>query len=178
MRIPDCPQLSFRQFEPSDAEFLMRLMNDAAFIEHIGDRGLRQVEDARNYIRSAIRPAYRRENYGFWVISDRASGAALGMAGLAKRDNLDLPDLGYALLPEARGQGHAMAASRAVLAYGFGSLDLPRVLAITSPGNEASNSLLARLGFEIAVQDYRLPNAPGRPQLLHCLERERWERAA
>ncbi len=178
MKIPDCPQLSFRQFELSDAEFLMRLMNDAAFIAHIGDRGLRQVEDARNYIRSAIRPAYRRGNYGFWVISDKANGAALGMAGLAKRDNLDLPDLGYALLPEARGQGHAMAASRAVLAYGFAALALPRVLAITSPGNEASNSLLARLGFEVAVQDYRLPNAPGRPQLLHCLERERWERAA
>ena len=178
MMLPDCPQLSFRKFELSDADFLMRLMNDDAFIEHIGDRGVKRIEDARNYIRSAIRPAYRRDNYGFWVISDKPGGEALGMAGLAKRDNLDLPDLGYALLPEARGQGHAMAASRAVLAYGFGALALPRILAITSPGNGASNGLLARLGFDVAVQDYRLPNAPGRPQLLHCLERERWEREA
>lgn len=177
MKIPDCPQLSFRPFELSDAEFLMRLMNDAAFIEHIGDRGLRQVEDARNYIRSAIRPVYRRGNFGFWVISERASGAALGMAGLAKRDNLDLPDLGYALLPEARGQGYAVAASRAVLLHGFEALDLPRILAITSPQNGASNSLLARLGFEVAVQDYRLPNAPQRPQLLHCLDRDRWRQS-
>lgn len=112
MMLPDCPQLSFRKFELSDADFLMRLMNDDAFIEHIGDRGVKRIEDARNYIRSAIRPAYRRGNYGFWVISDKPGGEALGMAGLAKRDNLDLPDLGYALLPEARGQGHAMAASR------------------------------------------------------------------
>jgi RimJ/RimL family protein N-acetyltransferase len=177
MKLPDCQRLSFRQFELSDAGFLMRLMNDPAFVEHIGDRGLRQVEDARNYIRSAIRPVYRRGNYGFWVISDRASGVALGMAGLAKRDNLDLPDLGYALLPEARGQGHAMAASRAVLEHGFDALGLPRVLAITSPANEASNSLLARLGFEVAVQDYRLPNAPQKPQLLHRLEIERWRQA-
>lgn len=177
MKLPDCQRLSFRQFELSDAGFLMRLMNDAAFIEHIGDRGVKRIEDARNYIRSAIRPAYRRGHYGFWVISDKSGGALLGMAGLALRDNLDLPDLGYALLPEARGQGHAMAASRAVLEHGFEALGLPRVLAITSPANEASNSLLARLGFEVAVQDYRLPNAPDRPQLLHCLERDRWRQA-
>ena len=60
--------------------------------------------------------------------------------------------LGYDLLPEFWRQGYASEAVRAIISVGFsGALacgELHRIQADTVPGNDASESLLRRLGFK------------------------------
>lgn len=71
----------------------------------------------------------------------------MGICGLFKRENLEEPDLGYALLPDWRGRGYTTEAARAVLDEARNSLELECVNAIVSPGNAASIHLLQKLGM-------------------------------
>jgi RimJ/RimL family protein N-acetyltransferase len=71
----------------------------------------------------------------------------IGMCGVLKRDTLDAPDIGYALLPEYEGQGYGTEIAGATLQYAFKTLGLKRILAITLADNERSVKLLNKIGF-------------------------------
>lgn len=71
----------------------------------------------------------------------------MGICGLLKRDTLPDADVGFAFLPRFWRQGYALESATAVLARGRDAHGLSRVLAVTSPENEASIALLGRLGF-------------------------------
>lgn len=73
----------------------------------------------------------------------------MGLCGLIKRDSLEDVDIGYAFLPQFRGQGYAREAAAAVLQYGKERFDFKRLAAITSPDNHDSYSLLENLGFKL-----------------------------
>jgi RimJ/RimL family protein N-acetyltransferase len=90
---------------------------------------------------------YARHGMGLMLVALREGGVPVGICGLLRRDGLDDPDLGFAFLPEHRGQGYAAEAAAATLAWGRGALGLGRVLAITSLDNDASGRLLEKLGF-------------------------------
>jgi RimJ/RimL family protein N-acetyltransferase len=70
------------------------------------------------------------------------------MSGLLKRAELPDPDIGFAFLPDFWGRGLAFEAATAVIEHARERLKLTRVLAIVNPDNEASISLLQRLGFK------------------------------
>lgn len=130
-----------------DAALMLAVLNDADFIRFVRDSGVRDLEGARNALRQGPM-AYRQANgLGLCRITETATGRDLGQIGLVSREGLPVPDLGYAFLPPARGQGFAIEAGRAVLAHAREVLRLPRVLAIVRPGHAASKMVLARLGF-------------------------------
>ena len=60
------------------------------------------------------------------------------MCGLIKRDTLPDVDLGFAFLPRHWGNGYALEAAEATMAYARGALGLKRVVAILSQDNERS----------------------------------------
>jgi len=70
------------------------------------------------------------------------------MCGVLKREQLDLPDLGYALLAEHFSQGYALEASLAVLKDAHQVHNLSKVLAVTKPDNISSLKLLEKIGFK------------------------------
>jgi ribosomal-protein-alanine N-acetyltransferase len=43
-------RLILRQFTINDAAFIRQLVNDPTSIQHIGDRGVRSLADAREYL--------------------------------------------------------------------------------------------------------------------------------
>jgi RimJ/RimL family protein N-acetyltransferase len=98
--------------------------------------------------------------HSLYVVELKEGGALIGMCGLIKRDTLDEVDIGYAYLPAGRGQGYAFEAAAAVLAYAP-ALGLERVVAITSPGNVASNGLLRKLGMRFERLTQLVPDGPG-----------------
>ena len=140
-------RLRLRQFADSDAEFVLELLNEPSWLRFIGDRGVRTLDDARSYITNGPKAMYARHGFSLLVVERKTDGAALGMCGLIQRDTLDAPDIGYAFLPRAWGQGYAREAAAAVLAHGHSALALPRILAITDPENTASIRLLEDLGM-------------------------------
>jgi RimJ/RimL family protein N-acetyltransferase len=105
---------------------------------------VRSLEDARAYITRILTAP---EGYGLLVVERAADGERLGMCGLIHRPWLDAPDLAYAFLASASGQGLATEAGRAVMAYARGTLRLDRVMAIVVPANRASIRVLEKLGF-------------------------------
>jgi [ribosomal protein S5]-alanine N-acetyltransferase len=142
----ETPRLRLRRLAATDAPFILELLNDPAFLRYIGDKAVRTEDDARGYIESGPMASYERFGFGLLLVS-LTSGEPIGMCGLLKRDALDDVDLGFALLPGFRAHGYAFEAAAAVLAHAEAAWGLTRVLAITSPDNEASIGLLAKLGF-------------------------------
>lgn len=140
-------RLDLRELGLEDADFMLELLNDAAFMRNIGDRGVRTLDDARQYIAAGSMPSYRQHGFGFWCVIQRKTGARIGICGLAKRDELDDVDIGYAFLPDWRGKGYALEASRRVMEEARQRFGLRRVVAITALDNPASARLLERIGL-------------------------------
>jgi len=141
-------RLKLRRLDQTDAPFLLELLNQPSWIEFIGDRDVRTVAQAHEYLARRIDAQFERYGYGMWGVELRQESRLAGLAGLVKRDFLPEPDLGFALLDQYVGKGLAYEAAAAVLplarAHG-----LTRLLAITTPGNHRSIDLLRRLGFEL-----------------------------
>lgn len=147
MLIIETERLHLRTVSPDDAAFYLELVNDPSWIRFIGDRGIRTLDAARAAILDGPVAMYERLGYSLYLMQRRSDGAALGMCGLIKRDVLPDTDIGYAILPRYWGHGYAYEAAAAVVAHARGPLRLPRLMAITSPGNDASIKLLGKLGM-------------------------------
>jgi ribosomal-protein-alanine N-acetyltransferase len=140
-------RLSLREAEDADAAFILELLNSPGFLENIGDRGVRDLAGAGTFIEDRLRGSYREHGFGMWIADQKADGSPMGIAGLVKREGLDVPDVGYAFLPSAWGQGYAQEAAAAVLAHARGPLGIPKLAAITTPENFASMAVLRKIGF-------------------------------
>jgi RimJ/RimL family protein N-acetyltransferase len=147
MLVLETARLALRRLSSEDAPFMLELLNDPAFLQHIGDRGVRTLEDARRYIENGPMASYERFGFGLYCMELKGTQVPVGICGLLKRETLQDVDVGFALLPRYRAKGYAREAVEGVLAYGRESLGLKRIVAITSPGNAASISLLAKFGF-------------------------------
>lgn len=142
-------RLRLRLVDTGDAAVFLELLNDPAFIEHIGDRGVRSLAAAAKSIEDGPVAMQRARGHSMYLVELPAEGGgavAAGLCGLVKRDTLEDVDLGYAFLPRHRGRGYAVEAARAVVGHAR-RLGIPRLAAITTPGNAASIALLLRLGM-------------------------------
>ena len=156
MNVLETKRLILRRFELEDAGFILELVSDPAWLEHIGDRNVRTLEDARAYLRKGALDMYERVGFGMYVVTLKGSGESIGTCGLIKRESLDDVDIGFAFLTQFRGQGFALESAAATLEHGKGALGLRRIVAIVSPANRRSIRILERIGlkFERAI---RLP---------------------
>ena len=140
-------RLALRRLSLEDADFILELLNEPSFLEHIGDRGVRTVEDALQYIRTGPMASYERFGFGLYLVESRNGREPLGICGLLKRKALKDVDLGFAFLPRFWSRGYAFESASAVLDHARTVLGLERIVAIVSPGNAASVGLLEKLGF-------------------------------
>lgn len=147
MSIIETDRLAIRELTFDDAEFIFSLVNQPAFLQFIGDKGVRTLADARDYIRNVPMASYERYGFGSFCVTLKESGTPIGMSGLIKRDALDRPDIGFAILPDYWRQGFAFEAAQAVVDYARNVHRLDRISGIVNPENEASIGLLTRLGF-------------------------------
>jgi len=146
--ILETERLLIRELDAArDAEFVFELLNTPKFIKYIGDRGVRSVEQARDFIENRYRRSYQDHGFGLYAVDVKADSIQVGICGFVKRDTLPEPDLGFAFLPQFEGRGFGFESADAVLRYGRIDLGITTVLAITSPDNEISGKLLEKLGF-------------------------------
>ncbi len=116
-------------------------------MKNIVDKGVRDLDGAKKYLRDSPMASYERFGFGLWRVGLPENDLPIGMAGLVKRDYLDDIDIGYALLPEYCRAGYAFEAASAIMDYARKSLQASRVLAIVNEDNIASISLLGKLNF-------------------------------
>ena len=140
-------RLLLREFEITDAQFILKLVNDPDWIKYIVDKNIHTEAAARSYIRS-LRESYTAFGFGFYCVEQKKSGRAVGLCGLIKRPYLELVDLGFATLREYRREGYTYEASKAIMNYARENFEMEQLAAITNINNYASRKLLIKLGFK------------------------------
>lgn len=153
-------RLSLRRLTTGDAPFVVALYNEPSFLENIGDRGVRNVDDAQRFLRDGPLAMYARHGFGLWHVARRADGVGIGLCGLLKRDTLPDVDIGYAFFPAFWGQGYALEAVSATLGHAARAFGLRRVVAVVSRGNTGSIRVLEKAGMRFERMHAMESNEP------------------
>jgi RimJ/RimL family protein N-acetyltransferase len=157
LKVVETERLVIRWLTTDDAPFILELVNDPDWLKYIGDKGVRTLDDARNYLVNGPIDMVRRLGFGSFLVEMKETGESMGTCGLIKRDGLADVDIGFAFLPAYRTKGYAFEAASAVLSYGRDAFGMKRVVAIATPDNASSARLLEKLGFRLERM-VRLPN--------------------
>jgi RimJ/RimL family protein N-acetyltransferase len=137
--------MTLREAHEGDLEFLQRITQTPGWLANIGPRGTETRDGALAYLKRSFLTPYREQGCGLWVID--VDGIAVGLSGIVVRAGVEIPDLGYALLPEFEGHGYATIAGQKVLEWARNSGRWTTLDAYTMPHNDASGRVLQRLGF-------------------------------
>lgn len=140
-------RLTLRKPASYDAQWIYELNNDPVWVRFIGNRAVHSVRDARRYIDNTLEH-FDEWGYGLWVMERLDTGKPQGMCGLLNRDIFTCPDLGFALLSDARGKGYAQEGAEAILEWAIEHFDCGYITAMAHRDNNSSRKLLGRLGFE------------------------------
>lgn len=147
-KILETERLVLREFGIDDAEFILNLLNTPGWLKYIGDKNVRSVEDAVDYLEKGPIKSYKENGFGLWLTLLKDNSSPIGMCGLIKRESLDDIDIGFALLPEFSKLGYAYEIAHATLNYANHVLRIDKVVAITDSNNIPSINLLNKLGLQ------------------------------
>ncbi|MCJ8164955.1 GNAT family N-acetyltransferase [Pontibacter sp. E15-1] len=150
-------RLILRPTSYEDAAFIFELLNTPQWLQFIGDRNVRSVEDAKGYIKNKLMSQLGRLGYGNYTVIRKADGAKLGTCGLHDREGLDGIDIGFAFLPQFAGQGYAFEAASKIKSAASDCFGIKQIYAITAKENTASQRLLEKLGL-VYTKLVRLPS--------------------
>jgi len=143
MTIISTQRLNISSFTYDDVPFIIELLNEPDFYRFIGDKNVRTIEQAKQYLTTG--PMKSMEEHGFALMKVATkSGQTIGMCGLLKREEYDYPDIGYAFLKQFYRQGYGFESVKATLEH---FKDIRPLLALTNTDNTASQQLLLKAGF-------------------------------
>ena len=148
MKVLETERLVLRRLSLEDAEFILALLNEPSFLRYIGDKGVRTLDDAREYLRGGPIDSYQRLGFGLYLVELKDGGTPVGICGLLKRESLDDVDVGFAFRPEFWRKGYAFESASAVLAHGRRAFGLKRIVAVTQPDTRGSIRVLEKLGMD------------------------------
>lgn len=147
MIIAETSRLILRVVNLNDAPLMLELMNEPAYLAHIGDKQIRNILDAENYLKSGPLAMQANSGFSLYCCQRKDSGQTIGLSGLIKRAGVEHPEVGFAFLSEQARQGFGFESTSAVIDYAQKQLELPVLQAITNLDNIASIHLLKSLGF-------------------------------
>ena len=147
LNVAETERLRIRWLNAGDSAFILELVNEPSWIQFIGEKGVKTLQDALRYIENGPVAMYKRAGFGLCMVELKEIGEPIGICGLIKREGLKDVDLGFAFLPRFWRKGYAFESASAVMGYGRKVLGLRRIVAILSPDNHRSSKLLEKLGF-------------------------------
>lgn len=127
---------------------VQRMHRDAAVMAHLG--GVRDDAQTAAYLARNLQH-WADYGFGLWILRELASkgGDPVGRAVLRHLlvEGVDEVEVGYAFYPAFWGRGLATEVATACLALGRRELRLSTIVAVTSPGNRASQHVLRKVGL-------------------------------
>jgi RimJ/RimL family protein N-acetyltransferase len=148
MNIIETDRLILRRLSTDDAEFIHDLYNQPSFLQFIGDRGIRTLDDARDFLSKKLIESYERFGFGLYLTLLKENDIPIGICGLVRREALEDVDVGFAFLPQYWSHGYAFESAYAVLAYAKDTLEIKRIAGITTVDNHGSIHVLEKLGLK------------------------------
>ena len=149
MKIVETEKLIVEEANLNDASFFLELVNSPNWIKFIGDRNIRNLEEATKYVQESLIENYKKNGFGFYKMSLKENNKPIGAIGFLKREYLEFPDIGYAILPIYENKGYISEAAKAVFEYGKNQLQLKTIFGITTEENLASQKILLKIGLHL-----------------------------
>ena len=147
--VAETERLRLRGWRAEDERAFYAIMNTPAVMKNLG--GVQTPEQWHEGFERLC--TYQRvHGHTFWIVERRSDGELLGWCGL-KRVNApgaSCPgdfEVAWRFREDVWGQGFAKEAAIASLDLAFGRFGAPHVVALTVPGNSASQGLMTRLGM-------------------------------
>lgn len=141
-------RLVLRPFTPNDVDDLLTMDGDARVMRYIGTGlGPRTRAEVEASIGRIVAFAAERPGMSLLHASTRGDGRFVGGCGLFPLPDGSDVEIAYRLPCDCWGHGYATEAARAVLAHGFETLALPRIVGATFPENGASQQVLRKIGM-------------------------------
>lgn len=166
----DTARLHLRPIELGDAEALHVALSDPVTMHWWSSGPHGTLAETEAYVRRNVEePALR-----CWAITAQGDDAALGWVNLSRR-RAAVFEIGYILVPQARGRGIAVEAVSGVIDRIFAE-GARRIFADVDPENAASAGLLERLGFRLEgrLREEWQTHIGIRDTLLYGLLRSEW----
>ena len=167
MRTITSARLVLRPWEAGDADFLLDLEGRWEVVRYLGAHPKRMTSRSQALASIERRRAISGHPvHGIWIITDR-DGARLGnlllkpiplSAGEVPADPADV-EIGWQLHPDAWGEGYATEAALAVSIDAF-VRGQRRIIAVTHPGNHASQAVCRRIGMRHVGATTRYMDTP------------------
>ncbi|MFI7452177.1 GNAT family N-acetyltransferase [Nonomuraea sp. NPDC049714] len=158
-------RLLLRPWRVDDADFLLELESGR---ENIGPTGVRTTMTTReDALASIARRALDHPIHGVWAITTAVDGKLVGnllfkpvhLSAGEPSDGPEDVEIGWHLHPHAQGRGYATEAAQVVIDDAF-SRGLTKVIAVTDPGNHASQAVCRRLGMRHLGRTMRYYDCP------------------
>lgn len=140
-------RLILRPTDLRDASFILELLNTPKWLQYIGDRNVKSLDDAKDYINKKIIPDFERLGFCNFTVIRKEDNVKMGSCGLYDRPGLEGVDIGFAFLPAYEKMGYAYEASQQILKAAIEQYKLKNIKAITTKENYASQKLLEKLGL-------------------------------
>lgn len=100
---------------------------------------------------SRLQPWHKDANHWLClVMRQRDTGQAIGVTGLVMSEGR--AEVGYLLLPEFHGQGFGTESLKALISWAANTPHISRFKAVLTEGNVASERVLQKAGFKLAVK--------------------------
>lgn len=153
MIVLETERLRLRWANYDDAQFFIELLNSQGWLDNIGDRKVRTIDDAKNYIKLKLMPDYEKNGLGMYLIEAKEDGRPIGTTGFVDRPGLEGIDMGFAMLTDELNKGYGFEASFPLIAFAK-EKGITLLKGITLPDNIASRKLLEKLGFSFKKEFY------------------------
>ncbi|WP_411035505.1 GNAT family N-acetyltransferase [Shinella sp. BYT-45] len=154
--MPDIPvletdRLILRGFRPDDLDAMTAMWAMPEVVRYIGGVPLSREQSWTRLLRHI--GMWSIMGFGFWAITDKASGHLVGEAGFHEMRRALTPSIegtleaGWGLLPDLRARGYASEVLGATLPWAAASHPDKAITCIIDPENAASIRLAERHGF-------------------------------
>ena len=157
-------RLGFSRWSMDDLSLAEALWGDAEATRFIGGPFSRDEIRRRLCREIDLMSAF---DVQYWPIFLLAGDEPVGCGGLRPyRIEDQVYEIGFHLRPAYWGQGLAVEAGRAIIAYAFATLGVKALFAGHHPGNEASRRVLEKLGFRFTHTELYAPTGLEHPSYL------------
>lgn len=141
-------RLLIRPLSEADSAFILELLNTKGWIQYIGDRNVKNMEDARHYILKI----QANSKYFYHVLELKETAEPIGVLTFLYRDTQAFPDIGFALLPQFEKKGYVFEAASRYMEEISKTNPPEKIIGITIPDNHNSVKLLEKLGLVFQEQ--------------------------
>ena len=145
-------RLTLRKITIDDIDNIFQLDSNPDVMKYVGVPPVKLKEESAKMIENIINQ-YKNNGTGRLAVIEKESNQFIGWCGIKLLTDevngfKNVYELGYRFLPEFWGKGYATESALASLNLGFNQLNADKIYAYADIGNESSNHILTKLGFE------------------------------